>query len=145
MKIPIVYGNSLGAPRHMATHSVVSDIFHLQSRSIIDTGCPFTIITEPNLMRTRVPISRLDYTSSAWLGNMKLKLASLGICKLNFIDTENKLVSFEQEVYAGKAELPDGNQLINAFPNFIGLDFLRKHRLAVIPIDADGLPYLEQR
>ncbi len=146
MKIPIEYVRALGDIRPMVFLSFSgSHGLHLHTKAIVDTGCPNVIITEPNLQRTRIPLTALNYTRDLLLGSIKLKIASLGTCTLNFIDSEGEYVNFEHEVYVGKPDMQVNTFFVNGLQNCIGLDFLKANKLAVIPEDCDGKAYLEKR
>jgi len=63
-KIPLFTGKSLGFDRDMVTFSIkYGNLPNFFCKAIIDTGCPFTIVSESSIKRTRIPYRDLWKTS----------------------------------------------------------------------------------
>ena len=130
-KIPLFSGKSLGFERDMVTFSVKYGNFpNLFCKGIVDTGCPFTIISESSIKRTRIPYNSKPSKYNVQLGNINMELRELGICEINFRDEKGDINKFEQDVYVG-IPLVKG-YLAQELPSFIGKDFLNNHSLSII-------------
>lgn len=109
-------------------------------KAIVDTGCPFTIISESSIKKTRIPYnSKKSFKYNVQIGNISMELKELGMCEINFRDDENKTKAFEQELYVG-IPLTRG-YLSQELPSFIGKDCLDKHSISIIN-KKDGKNYL---
>ena len=101
-KIPLFSGKSLGFIRDMVTFSVkYGNLPNFFCKAIVDTGCPFTIISESSIKRTRIPYNTKPSKYNVELGSINLELKELGICELYFRDENGEIRKFEQEIYIG--------------------------------------------
>lgn len=136
LKIPLVRGKSLGFERDIATFSVKYKNFpRILNTAIVDTGCPFIILSETALRKTRIPYKNLPSMSKpVQVGPMVLELKDLGECELFFRDEDDKSVEpFRSQVYVGVISNLKKNQfLAQEIPSFIGKDFFDKHDLSII-------------
>lgn len=101
--------------------------------AIIDTGCPFSMISENTLKRTRIHLSTLPIYDSelTYLGNIKLQLRDLKLCDLIFRDISNGLVALKQELVGGFPITKNPQTEYPNLPNILGMDFLKKHSLSL--------------
>ena len=146
IKIPLLKAVSLGYERDMVTFSVkYGSLPNFHSSAILDTGCPFCVISENTIQKTRINYKdKPVHHKQVWLGGIFFELRSLGECELFFRDNENKPISFKQEVYVGvPISLKKGTILSQQIPCFIGKDFLDKNFLSIIR-SKDGNTYLQE-
>lgn len=145
-KIPLLKAVSLGYERDMITFSVkYSSLPNFYASAILDTGCPFCIISESTIQKTRISYKdKPVHHKQVWLGGIFFELRCLGECELFFKNNENKVISFKQEVYVGvPISLKKGTILSQQIPCFIGKDFLDKNFLSIIK-SKDGNTYLQE-
>jgi len=146
IKIPLLKASSLGYERDMITFSIQYGSLPLfYASAIIDTGCPFCVVSESVIQKTRIPYkSKQVHHKQVWLGGILFELRALGECELFLKDNENKPVKFQQEVYVGiPLSLKKGTILSQQLPCFIGKDFLDKNFLSIIR-SRDGNTYLQE-
>jgi len=146
IKIPLIKANSLGYERDMVTFSVkYGSLPNFYASAIVDTGCPFCIISESVLNKTRISyIDKPVHHKQTWLGGILFELKDLGECKLFFRDHENKSVSFQHPLYGGvPISLKPGQFFLQQLPCFIGKDFLDRNFLSIIK-SRDGSSYLQE-
>ena len=132
-----------GGERYMVPLRITGSGFNFFTDAIIDTGSPWSIIMESDLKtKTRIPDSKLPKVNTVNLIT-KIDLIDLhGDCKLIFKDKDNNAVQFIHKMYGGM--FVDRNiQVIQAFPSFIGKDFLDKNNLFVGKRDELGKRYLQ--
>jgi hypothetical protein len=101
-----------------------------QTNVIIDTGSPWSIIMETDLKtKTRIP-----YTSYSVVKRVNVivpvDLIDLGKCISKFRDAEDKIVSFEHNMFDGRI-VQRNVEFIQALPSILGKDFLDKHNLFI--------------
>ncbi len=131
IKIPLFNSKSLGFDRDMVVFSVkYSSLPEFFAKAIIDTGCPFTIISENVIKRTRISYSSKETKYVVQLGNISLELKELGLCDLNFKDENSNPVKFQQDIYIGIPVIK--GFLAQELPSFIGKDFLNNNSLSII-------------
>src|SRR3989344_8996075 len=96
IKIPIIKDSSLGYERDMITFSVkYGSLPDFYSNAIVDTGCPFCIISESTIKKTRIPYAdKPVHHKQVWLGGILFELRDLGECNLSFRDCDRKPVLF---------------------------------------------------
>ena len=146
IKIPLLKAMSLGYERDMITFSVkYGSLPNFYASAILDTGCPFCVISESTIQKTRINYKdKPVYHSQVWLGGILFELRGLGECELFFRDKENKLIPFKQEIYVGvPISLKKGTILSQQIPCFIGKDFLDKNFLSIIK-SKDRNTYLQE-
>ncbi|MAG40061.1 hypothetical protein CMI41_03775 [Candidatus Pacearchaeota archaeon] len=130
-KIPLFSGKSLGFDRDMVTFSVkYGSLSSFFCKAIVDTGCPFTIISESSIKRTRIPYSSKPSKYNVQIGNISMDLIELGVCEINFRDENGNTKTFEQEIYVGIPRVK--GYLAQELPSFIGKDFLNNHSISII-------------
>jgi len=130
-KIPLFSGKSLGFERDMVTFSVkYGNLPNFFCKGIVDTGCPFTIISESSIKRTRIHYSSKPSKYNVQLGSINMDLIELGICEINFRDENGEIKKFEQEIYVGIPKVK--GYLAQELPSLIGKDFLNNHSLSII-------------
>ena len=130
-KIPLFSGKSLGFERDMVAFSVkYENLPNFFCKGIVDTGCPFTIISESSIKRTRIPYNCKPSKYNVQHGNINMDLIELGICEINFRDENGDVKKFEQEIYVGIPKVK--GYLAQELPSFIGKDFLNNHSLSII-------------
>src|SRR3989344_925826 len=130
-KIPLFSGKSLGFDRDMVTFSVkCGSLPNLFCKGIVDTGCPFTIISESSIKRTGISYCSKPSKYNVQLGNINMDLIELGVCEINFRDKNGDIKKFEQEIYVGIPKVK--GYLAQELPSFIGKDFLNNHSISII-------------
>lgn len=146
IRIPLIKANSLGFERDMITFAVkYRSLLPFNASAIVDTGCPFCVITENTIQKTRIPYKdKPVYHKQVWLGGILFELKELGECELFFRDYEKKVISFKQLLFVGiPNSLKPGQVLTNQLPCFIGKDLLDKYFLSIIKT-RDGMTYLQE-
>lgn len=139
-KILLFRGNSLGFDRDMVTFSVkYGDLPNFFCKGIVDTGCPYTIINENTIKKTRISYCSRPTKCDVQLGNIAMELRELGICELSFRDENGNIKNFEQVIYIGIPKVK--GYLSQELPSFIGKDFLNNHSLSIVN-KKDGANYL---
>jgi hypothetical protein len=143
MKIPVNDFNWAGGERYIVSLRISGPGFNFLTDAIIDTGSPWSIIMESDLKtKTRVPYSKLPtYKIVNLITQIKL-LELSGDCKLIFRDVDNNAVQFSHKMYGGMF-VNRNIQLTQAFPSFIGKDFLDKNNLFIGKRDENGKRHLE--
>lgn len=103
IKIPLIKANSLGFERDMITFAVkYGSLPNFYASAIVDTGCPFCIISESAIKKTRIGYKdKPTHHRQVWLGGILFELRELGECELFFRDYENKQISFKHGLYVG--------------------------------------------
>lgn len=130
-KIPLFIGKSLGFDRDMIVFSVkYGNLPNFFTKAILDTGCPFTIISESTIKKTRIPYSDKPTKFNVQLGTIPLDLKELGGCEISLRDEKNESLKFKQELFVG---IPSVRGYISQeLPSLVGKDFLNKHSLSII-------------
>ena len=130
-KIPLFMGKSLGFDRYMVSMSVkYCNLPCFFTKAIVDTGCPYTIISESTLKKTRIPYNDKLFKCQVQLGNIPLELKELGICELQFRDENGNIIKFKQEIYVGIPIMK--GYLAQELPSFIGKDLMDTNFISVI-------------
>jgi len=136
IKIPLFKAKSLGFERDMATFSIkYGTLPTLFSTAIVDTGCPFVILSENVLGKTRIPyMSFPSLERPVSLGPVSMELKNLGECDIFFKDESGNTLEppFKQTIYAGIPILGRNQKLNFELPSFIGKEFLDKHQLSIV-------------
>ncbi len=146
IKIPLIKGTSLGYERDMVAFSVkYGTIPNFYATAIIDTGCPFCVISESVIKKTRICyLNKPVYHKQVWLGGISFELRELGECELFFRDNEMNPLSFKQNLYVGvPVNLKEGQILVQQLPCFLGKDLLDKNFLSLVK-SRDGNTYLQE-
>ena len=146
IKIPLLKAVSLGYERDMITFSIkYGSLPNFYANAILDTGCPFCLISERTIQKTRISYKdKPVHHRQVWLGGILFELRCLGECEIFFRDNENKSIPFKQEIYVGiPISLKKGTILSQQIPCFIGKDFLDKNFLSIIR-SKDGKTYLQE-
>ena len=146
IKIPIIKASSLGYERDMITFSVkYGSLPDFYANAIVDTGCPFCIISESTIKKTRIPYAdKPVHHKQVWLGGILFELRDLGECNMSFRDCDLKSVSFKQQLFVGiPISLKPGQVFVQQLPCFIGKDFLDKNFLSIIK-SRDGNSYIQE-
>lgn len=145
IKIPLIKAISLGYERDMVTFSVkYGTLPNFYATAIVDTGCPFCVISESTIRKTRIPYAdKPVHHKQVWLGGILFELKELGKCDLFFRDCENNSIKFQQNLYVGvPISLKQNQILVQQLPCFIGKDFLDANFLSIIKC-RDGKSYLQ--
>jgi len=145
IRIPLIKAISLGYERDMVSFSVkYSSLPNFYATAIVDTGCPFCVISESVIKKTRIPYKeKVVHHKQVWLGGILFELRDLGECELFLKDCENESVVFKQQIYVGVPISLKHNQILTQqIPCFIGKDFLDKNFLSIIK-SRDGSSYLQ--
>ena len=129
-KIPLFRAKSLGFERDMITFFVQYKNFRVITTAVVDTGCPFTILSENSLKRSRIPYHSQKVVDPVLIGNIQLQLRDLGVCKLIFKEESGQTIEFDQDVYAGIPIVK--GYLAQELPSFIGKNFLNNHSLSIV-------------
>jgi len=76
IKIPLIKGTSLGYERDMITFSVkYGSLPNFYATAILDTGCPFCVISESTIQKTRIPYKEKPiHHKQVWLGGILFEL-----------------------------------------------------------------------
>ena len=146
IKIPLIKANSLGYERDMISFSVkYGSLPNFFASAIVDTGCPFCVISESVIKKTRISYSdKPVHHKQVWLGGILFELKELGECDLVFRDHEKKSISFKHPLYIGvPVNMKKGFQFLQQLPCFIGKDLLDKNYLSIIK-SKDGNSYLQE-
>ena len=131
MKILIDRINWQGGRRSFINFSLILPSSRLTTNALIDTGSPYTVITEPTLKRTRIPYTKYDYFGTIVIGKIILNLVELGKGTIVFKDEKNILHPFEHDIYGGI--FVDRNvEIIGTFPNIFGEDFRDKNEISIV-------------
>lgn len=139
-KILLFKGKSLGFDRDMVTFSVrYGNLPNFFCKAIVDTGCPYTIISENTIKKTRISYCSKSIKCDVQLGNIAMELRELGICELSFRDEDGNIHKFQQEVYIGIPTVKC--YLAQELPSFIGKDLLNNHSFSIIN-KKEGTNYL---
>lgn len=134
-RIPLFKAKSLGFERDMASFSIkYGTLPNFTASAIVDTGCPYIIISESQIKKTRIPYKdKPSLAKPLSLGKIALELKDLGICEIFFRDEDNKTIAYKESIYVGiPINLSQGDILIQQLPSFIGKEFLDKNYLSVI-------------
>lgn len=145
IRIPLIKAISLGYERDMISFSVkYGSLPNFYASAIIDTGCPFCVVSENVIKKTRIPYKEKPvHHKQVWLGGILFELRDLGECELFLKNYENKSVPFKQQIYVGVPISLKRNQILTQqIPCFIGKDFLDKNFLSIIK-SRDGNSYLQ--
>ena len=146
IKIPLIKASSLGFERDMITFAVkYGSLPNFYASAIVDTGCPFCVISESTIKKTRISYKdKPTHHRQVWLGGILFELKELGECELFFRDYENKQISFKHDLYISvPISLKQGQMLLQQLPCFIGKDFLDKNFLSIIK-SKDEKSYLQR-
>ena len=128
IKIALFKAKSLGFERDMVSFSLKYKNFPaLLVKAIVDTGCPFTVLSQSALSRTRIPPGELYQVVD--LGPIRLELRKLGVCELTFRSEDAKPISFKHEVYYGMPRTKE--RLAQELPSFVGKDFIDNHYISI--------------
>jgi len=145
IKIPLIKASSLGYERDMIAFSVkYGSLPDFYANAIVDTGCPFCVISESTIKKTRIPYAdKPVHHKQVWLGGILFELRDLGECNLSFRDCDRKSVLFKQQLFVGiPISLKPGQVFVQQLPCFIGKDFLDKNFLSIIK-SRDGNTYIQ--
>ena len=136
MKIKLREGKALGFERPLTGFIFKHPNFPmLMDKAIIDTGCPFIVIPEDTIKLRRIPYMRYPkYEKSVNIGGIILELRDMGECIIKLIDVDDKTHEFKHKVFVGIPQSP----IVQKLPSFIGLDFLKAHKLSISP-EEDGI------
>ncbi len=142
-RIPLLEGKSFGYNRDLAPfHFVYQTLMPFRTIAVIDTGSPYTIISETTLrLISRIRYSELPSIDQLQLGRISLNIRDLGECKLLFKDENNKLLSFTHRLVAGIPINRHENE--EELPNLLGRDFLNKYSFSLSY--GGGKSYLEKK
>lgn len=131
VRIPLFKAKALGFERDMVTFSVKGkSIPFLIATAVIDTGCPYTILSESALKRTTRSYNNRETECVVNIGPIPVELKKLDVCQLSFNDDAKNPVFFEQNVYVGLPKIK--GYLAQELPSFIGKDFLDGHLLSIV-------------
>ena len=133
LKIPLFKSKSLGFERDMVTFSVkYGSLPNFYATAIIDTGCPFCMINQNSINKTRISYkNKPSYPDPLLVGGIKLNLKDLGDSEINFKDVEGNVKTFKQKLYVGVPITNPNESLLKQIPCFIGNDFLDDNFLSI--------------
>ena len=107
-------------------------------KSIVDSGCPWTFISENDVERCRnISHRTFEFFEKVNLGGLPIELFDLGDVIFVFRDSENQRFEVVSRCFIGK--LSQKGKLTVGLPSVIGMDFLRAKR-AMTGFDEDGNP-----
>ena len=143
-KIPLFKAITFGYERDMISFSLRHGTLPpLYTTAILDTGCPYFIISENAIKRTRISYGEEPaFEKPVNLGGMFFHLYSLGECNLCFRDIEKKDTNFKHIVYVGVPMINKNEILNKQMPSFVGKDFLDKNFISIIKTKSGS--YLQQ-
>jgi|SRR3989344_495384 len=132
VKIPLFKGNRLGFERSLVTLSIkYGNLPSFFAEALVDTGCPFTVISESKMKKTRIPYSDKPTSySNVQVGNIIMELKDLGVCEISFRDENNKIVKINQQIFVG-VPITKG-YLSQELPSFLGQDILKNHHISIM-------------
>ena len=130
-KIPLFVGKSLGFDRDMVAFSVrYGSLPNFFARGMVDTGCPFVVISESTIKKTRINYCDKPIKYNVQVGQILLELRELGECEICFRDENNNPIKFKHNIFVGTPTVR--GFLSQEIPSFIGKDFLNKYSLSII-------------
>lgn len=144
IKIPLFRGKSLGFERDMVAFSLkYGSLPRVILIAIVDTGCPYVIISENIIKKTRIPYtSKPSEEKPVQLGPILLELRNLGVCELFFKDDKEEVIEpFQQEVFVGIPILKKNQIICMELLSFIGKSFFDKHCSSIVK-KKDGSSYM---
>lgn len=141
MRIPLIESPYLGAVRSSVSAYVMIGSIKFPTTFILDTGSPYTIISEQDLQRTRIPFqSYKTFTRAKVVIDIDLK--DFGECELTFLDVEGNPIVLKHNLYGG-VFVNRNIRISSVFPSFLGKDFIDKYNLSISKKDDKGIRYLE--
>lgn len=131
-KIPLFKGSRLGFERSLVTLSIkYGSLPNFFAEALVDTGCPFTVISESKIKKTRIPYSDKPISySNVQVGNIMMELRDLGICEISMRDENNNMIKINQQIFVG-VPLIEG-YLSQELPSFLGQDILKNHHISIM-------------
>jgi len=140
MKIPAFLQRWAKAERISVTFSAKPLKYggNVYVKAIVDSGCPWTFISENDAERCR-SISRraLNFFEKVNLGGIYVDLFDLDEVVFAFRDSENKPVDIKSRCFIGKID--KRIEMVVGLPSVIGMDFLKEKR-GMTGFDEDGNP-----
>jgi len=133
-KIPLIKSRSLGYERDTVSFSIkYGSLPSLYDTAIVDTGCPYFIISQNAIKKTRIPYGgKPAFEKPINIGGMFFNLYSLGVCDLCFRDIEKKEIKFKHIIYVGIPTLSKNELLTKQIPSFVGKDLLDDNFISII-------------
>ena len=99
--------------------------------AVIDNGSPFTMISENDLKRTRLPLKSLPIVGKA-IYIAPVNLVDLGECNLTFKDIKNETITFKFRIFGSIfKDISKSAYFIHQIPSVIGRDFLKKFNFSL--------------
>lgn len=145
LRIPLFKAKKLGYERDMISLKIkYGTLPDLNITAIVDTGCPFIIISKNDIEKTRIPYnSKPSLEKPVSLGNLLLELKNLGECEVFLRDETGHLISYKEKIYVGvPIGLKPGQMLGQQLPSMVGKEFLDKNFLSVMK-NRDGTSHLQ--
>ncbi len=145
-RIPLFKAKKLGYERDMVSFSIkYGTVPNFLTTAIVDTGCPFIIISQNDIDKTRIPYrNKPSLSKPVSLGNLILELKDLGECEIFFRDYNNQSIKYKERIYVGiPIGLKPGQMLAQQLPSIVGKGFLDNNFLSVIK-NKDGTSHLQE-
>lgn len=96
-------------------------------KSIVDSGCPWTFVSENDVERCRSIAARsFEFFERVNLGGFEIDLSDMGDVLFVFKDSKGELFETVSRCFIGK--LVQKGKLTVGLPSVIGMDFLREKR-----------------
>ncbi len=97
--IPLFKSKKLGYERDMVSFSIkYGNLPNFLGTAIIDTGCPFILISENDIEKTRIPyLSKPSLPNPVSLGNLLLEVKDLGECDIFFRDATGEAIKYKEK------------------------------------------------
>jgi hypothetical protein len=140
MKIPAFLQKWAKAERISVTFSAKPLKYggYVYVKAIVDSGCPWTFISENDAERCRSISSRtLNFFERVNLGGVNVDLFDLGEVVFTLRDSENKTVDIKSRCFVGRLGQRVGMAV--GLPSVIGMDFLKDKR-GMAGFDENGNP-----
>lgn len=131
IRIPLFKGKRFGFERDMVTFSFkYGNLPTTICNAIVDTGCPFVIVSDSILKRTRIPYSKINTSQIVSIASIQLQLKPLNDCGLTFKTENGEPLLFNHKIYGG---IPTTKgYLAQEIPSFLGKDFFDTHQISII-------------
>ena len=139
MKVKLREAKALGFNRRMVSFGIKHGNFPMIfDNAIVDTGCPFLIISEDMAKTRRIPYKKynkldIDGGKPLNIGGILLELRCLGECDITLKTVDDQIVNLKHQAYVGVPLVP----ILQKLPSFLGDNFLRTHSLSIC-YEADG-------
>jgi len=132
----------LGGPRAAINSLINFGGISLTTTFLVDTGSPFTIISENDLKKTRLAYTKCEHYQRIIIGT-PMDLKKLGEAQIIFKDETGNSVPFSHPVYVGIIVNRNQELIKRLSLSFLGKDFLDKYNLCITKKDETGQRRME--